>query len=759
MTKAVLVQAVASVALAAAQPPPAPHLHPMPSPPLALQPLAQQVRRLETALTYLGQPLAPADHAELNAAIADADEAEAVKRIEAILDRYALFHVEINPESRVKVAQGAARPELVEQGTRLFLVKVVNQGGVTAPLVVESPNSGRVSVRSTGAPDPEPKLTAGDVRDRWAELSLFDRPPLAPRLSGLALEYRILEVYSRDRGQRSARVAFNVGQGTQDIGFRNDVLVLFNAMPARPVTLRVRDETGAPGLAAFVIRDRRDRLYSQPSKRLAPDLPFQEQIYRADGETVLLPNGSYTVSWSAGPEYVPGRAELVVSDKGPRELSVSLKRWIDLARLGWYSGDHHIHAAGCAHYQDPTRGVRPDDMMRQILGESLNVATVLTWGPCYYYQKQFFSGRDDPLSRPGRLMHYDLEVSGFPSSHAGHLVLLGLKDQDYPGTQRIEDWPSWDLPILRWARAQGAVVGFAHSGWGLQVKTSELPNHEMPGFDGIGANEYIVDVTHPDTVDFISAVDTPHVWEMNIWYHTLNVGFRTRISGETDFPCIYDDRVGLGRSYTKLPGGLSYPAWLDALRDGRSYVSDGRSHLIDFTVNGQDVGTNGSEVRLPAAGTVSVAVQVAALLDAAPNEKVRSSAYDQQPYWDLDRARIGTSREVPVEVIVNGRAVARQTVVADGQVRPLTFSVPVPKSSWIAVRILPSSHTNPVFVLVGDKPIRASRASARWCLAAVDQCWSQKRTQIRESEREEARQAYDHAREVYRRLVAESLDE
>ena len=58
----------------------------------------------------------------------------------------------------------------------------------------------------------------------------------------------------------------------------------------------------------------------------------------------------------------------------------------------------------------------------------------------------------------------------------------------------------------------------------------------MPGFDGIGANEFIVDVTHPDTVDFISAGDTPYVWELNIWYHTLNAGFRTRISGETDFP-------------------------------------------------------------------------------------------------------------------------------------------------------------------------------------------------------------------------------
>ena len=144
-------------------------------------------------------------------------------------------------------------------------------------------------------------------------------------------------------------------------------------------------------------------------------------------------------------------------------------------------------------------------------------------------------------------MHYDLEVSGFPSSHTGHLVLLGLTEQDYPGTERIEDWPTWDLPILRWGKSQKAVVGFAHSGFGLEVKTSDLPNYEMPGFDGIGANEYIVDVTYPDAVDFISTMDTPYVWELNIWYHTLNVGFRTRVSGETDFPCITDSRVRRGR--------------------------------------------------------------------------------------------------------------------------------------------------------------------------------------------------------------------
>ena len=83
------------------------------------------------------------------------------------------------------------------------------------------------------------------------------------------------------------------------------------------------------------------------------------------------------------------------------------------------------------------------------------------------------------------------------------------------------------------------------------MPAKSLPTYDMPPFDGIGANEYIVDVVH-DVCDFISAVDTPSVWELNIWYHTLNCGFTTRISGETDFPCIYGERVGLGRVYVKL---------------------------------------------------------------------------------------------------------------------------------------------------------------------------------------------------------------
>jgi hypothetical protein len=728
-----------------------------------LQPLAAQARRVAEALELLGEPLSAADVRALELAVEDKDEARGAAAIERVLDRRALVHVQISPESRVSVTRGAARAVLVEQGWRCFLVKVRNDAGVTAQLRATSPQALPVYARGVSDipggfsldPRPTQKITPGDIAARWLELSMFDKPPLEAKLSGLSLEYRVIQLHSRDRGRREARLGFDVGQGSQDIGFRNDVPVLFDCLPSKDVSFRVLDERGRPTTASFRIRDPQGRQYPAKTKRLAPDFSFHPQVYRADGEKIRLPAGTYTVEFTRGPEYVKQQETLNVhAGQKPEQWSFKLKRWIDPAALGWYSGDHHIHAAGCSHYEAPTQGVLPKDMIRHIVGEGLNVGDVLTWGPCYYYQKQFFEAKVNPLSTSENLMRYDVEVSGFPSSFNGHLTLLGLKDQDYPGAETIEQWPTWDLPVLKWAKAQGAAVGFAHSGWGLEVKTQELPNYEVPRFDGIGANEYVVDVTH-DAVDFISAVDTPAVWELNVWYHTLNSGFRTRIAGETDFPCIYAERVGMGRSYVQLGGALDYDSWVKGLREGRSYVSDGRSHLLDFKVDDLPVGTQGSELQLKGPRRVRITARVAALLAAVPDEAVRGRRPDQTPYWDVERARVGSTREVPVEVVVNGRAVFSKNIQADGSLQDFAVEVHLERSAWVALRILPSSHTNPVFVLVGGKPIRASRRSAQWCLKAVDQCWSQKAPQISERERPDAERAYEHARRVYRKIIEE----
>src|SRR6185369_5890512 len=176
-------------------------------------------------------------------------------------------------------------------------------------------------------------------------------------------------------------------------------------------------------------------------------------------------------------------------------------RWIQASTRRWHSGDHHVHAAGCAHYENPTEGVTPSDMMRHILGEDLNVGCVLSWGPCWYAQKQYFEGKTSALSKPNYLMRYDVEVSGFPSQHAGHLCLLRLSDDDfeYPSdvkfdwqfgaekgsfngkrTKFIGEWPTWTQPILAWGQKQGAVVGYSHSGWGLALPDFDAAGNRVP---------------------------------------------------------------------------------------------------------------------------------------------------------------------------------------------------------------------------------------------------------------------------------------
>jgi len=759
------------------------------------QPFIAATERLLEALVFVGAPLSNPDQETVQAAMRSDDQDEAVAQIQGVLDRYTVAGVHINPESRVKVAEGPTRKNLVQQGWRTFLVKVHNEAGITPQLVAESPNAGPQYKRSTGSPDPKSEISQSDVAQRFLDLEMYNNPPLKPNLSGLELEYRIIQLYSRDIGKREAKLAFNVGQGTQDLGFRNAVPILFHCLPAVEVVLKIADEDGSPTSAAFVVRDSRGRIYPNPARRLAPDFFFHDQVYRADGESLHLPPGEFSVEISRGPEYRVQTHTLQVREGVVSQTaSYRLERWIHPKARDWISGDHHVHAAGCAHYENPTEGVTPADMMRHILGEDLNVGCVLTWGPCWYSQKNFFEGKTSALSIPNYLMRYDVEVSGFPSSHAGHLCLLRLNEDDYPGTTLINEWPSWTLPVLAWGKSQGGVVGYSHSGWGLALPDYSpngervwrqgrrgadqgewtgraadiLPDYAMPPFDGIGANEYVVTVAH-DVCDFISAVDTPIVWELNVWYHTLNCGFRSRISGETDFPCIYGDKVGLGRIYVKLDPGqtLDFDTWVQGLKNGRSYCGDGMSHIFDFKVNNTALGEPGttgelSQLNLLEPGTVKVTFDAAALLAAEPTEeteRIRSSRLDQKPYWHIERARVDDTRKVPVEIIVNGYPIARREIVADGKTIPMEFDVEIEHSSWVAVRIFPTVHTNPIFVEVGGKPIRASRRSAEWCIKAVDTCWNSKQNRIRTSEKAAASEAYNQARAIYAQILNESVAE
>ena len=760
------------------------------------QPLEASVERVVQAMEIAGSPLPEKALQAIKELKANDRDPQVVRQLQAILDPFCLLEVNINPESRVKVKR-LARPAVLDQrGWTNFLVKVHNEAGVTAALECLSKQALPMVRRSSSKPDPKIDISPADAARRWLDIASVNSQPMTPTLSGLAVEYRIIQLYSRDAGKREATLEMHVGQGTQDLGFRSEVPILFECRPSIEVPLEVLDETGKPTTCSLLIKDELGRVYPNPSRRLAPDFFFHQQVYRSHGESILLAPGKYNIVAYRGPEYheVPLQLE-VVDQASVASLRIELKRWIHMTKLGWFSGDHHVHAAGCAHYENPTEGVSPKDMMRHIVGEDLNVGCVLSWGPCWYFQKQFFDGQVSPLSQPGNLMRYDVEVSGFPSSHAGHLCLLNLEEDDYPGTKSIEEWPTWTQPVLAWGKKQGGVVGYSHSGWGLALPdylpngqrgryprtwggngpgagkaADKLPDYAMPPFDGIGANEFIVTAT-TGVCDFISAVDTPVIWELNIWYHTLNCGFTSRISGETDFPCIYGERVGLGRSYVQIDdtsaATLKYADWVRGIRDGRSYVSDGLSHLVSFSVDGQRLGTRGksgeaSRLDIAKPGKKMVRCQVAAMLPEKQTElgkQIRNRRLDMKPYWHLERARIGESRNVPVEIVVNGKAVARHEIPADGTVRDLQFEIDIEQSSWVAVRVLPSMHSNPIFVHVAEEPIRASKKSAEWCKEAVDVCWGKKRGLIRPEEIGAAKEAYDSARAIYAKIAEEAFED
>jgi hypothetical protein len=766
------------------------------------QPLAANVGRVLKALDMLGAPLPEEATKALNKAIDDKD----AKKLQELLDKHVLFAVTINPEARLKVAKGPASTAIQQAGWTPVVVKVMNDSTVKKQLKIMSPQSGeRFSGRGERNPKDDPKIA-----ERFLEVEVFRQPPLTDTLSGLQVEYALVLIYSTESGKREATIGFDIGQGNQDLGFRGEAPVLFEVRPAIPVRVKVTDFDGKPTTGRFEITDSTGHVYPPQAKRLAPDLFFQRQIYRHDGGTILLPPGKFTVKYGRGPEYALKTMELGVREPGGvhrvTTLDVKLERWINPMDYGFFNGDHHIHAAGCAHYTNPTEGVLPEDMYLHVRGEGLNVGCCLTWGPCYDYQRKFFEPKPWQRSEPFTILKYDVEVSGFGSQALGHVCLLNLRDQTYPGSDgtKTKGWPTWTTPLMKWAKEQGAVTGYAHSANGLGVnpkacanrllaildanndgsiskeeaakgklplqepfatidanndgninmaellksveKTANtLPNLNVPEMNGIGAQEICV-TTAMGVCDFISAMDTFRTPEWNCWYHIMNCGFPLKASGETDFPCISGSRVGMGRVYVQLGKKIDmidYAHWCKGIQQGRSYVSDGYAHALEFGVNGTSPGYG--DVKLDTAGKVKVSAKVAFAKDVA--------------LGTAPGAQTPTGAVRKLELIVNGKVAASKDIPADDKTHDVTFDLQVDKSSWVAIRHYPQMHTNPVNVIVGGKPIRASKASAQWCIGVIEQLWKVRGQGIKAEEREEAEKTFQKALEIYKKIVEESTDE
>ncbi|MBI2803491.1 MAG: EF-hand domain-containing protein [Planctomycetes bacterium] len=761
------------------------------------QPLGENARRLIKALEYIGAPVTE----EFAASVEMAAKKQDAESLQKLLDPHVLLHAQLSPEARVKVKRGAAAARLQQGGYTPILIKVHNESTVTKPLRISSPQA--MPIFSRGKPGVIKQI---DIKNRFLDVEIFSSSPMADKLSGLKVEYVLALIHSSQAGKREATLALDVGQGTQDLGFRAEVAVLFDIKPAIPVKLIITDFDGTPTTGRFTFKDKMNKVYPPKAKRLAPDFFFQDQVYRHSGGIVLLPPGELTMIYGRGPEYRLLVKQIKIPEKGGATIEVKLERWINPRDFGYYSGDHHIHAAGCAHYTNPTEGVFANDMFLHVKGEALNVGCNLTWGPCFEFQRQFFEPKANKVSEPFTVLKYDIEVSGFGSQALGHVCLLNLRDQNYPGSDgtKTKGWPTWTTPLMRWAKNQGAYTGYAHSASGLGIDAKAAAKRLLDALDkdkdgkldakeaeeGLLPDSFAaIDrnndgaVTLEELVAAIARIagqvkgvpaQLPNyvVPEMNgIGAQEICV---TTAQGLCDFISAMDtNRVPewncwyhlLNCGYPlKVSGETDFPCISGSrVGQGRVYVQLGKKiKRIEFKDWAEGLATGRSYVSDGYAHALEFTVN-----DKPAGEKVKLrdpgdvtvkakvAFAAATPLGTANGGQIPAGNKRTVELIVNGQVVATQIVAADDRIHDLTFNLRIERSAWIALRHFPQMHTNPVDVIVNGAPIRASRKSAEWCIGTIQQLWRVRNGVIDRDERAEAERVFNWAIGRYHKIAEE----
>ena len=260
------------------------------------QPLAAQVLRLLEALEVVGEPLPADETAELKRlAGAPADRAQAVAR---------------DPEDSRPPLPGGRRNQSGEPresaGRPGQSRSWWSRAGARSWSRCRTRRASRRCWRSTA-----PTRASWRARPRawWRAAGSISRcstsSPCGRGSPAWKLEYRILQLYSRDAGKREAQArASTWGRARRISASAARSIILFTAQPATKVTLRVLDSDDRP-TTGFVPDPRRRRTASIRRRPSAsrPISPFSRRSIAPTASIVLLPPGDYTVEYTRGPEY------------------------------------------------------------------------------------------------------------------------------------------------------------------------------------------------------------------------------------------------------------------------------------------------------------------------------------------------------------------------------------------------------------------------------------------------------------------------
>jgi hypothetical protein len=79
----------------------------------------------------------------------------------------------------------------------------------------------------------------------------------------------------------------------------------------------------------------------------------------------------------------------------------------------------------------------------------------------------------------------------------------------------------------------------------------------------------------------------------------------------------------------------------------------------------------------------------------------------------LTRRNRDVASDLLQDTFVYGKVAKRREIIADGTLQNMSFDILLKRSSWVALRILPSAHAAPIFISIGGQPVRVSKRSAQ----------------------------------------------
>ncbi len=461
-----------------------------------------------------------------------------------------------------------------------------------------------------------------------------------------------------------------------------------------------------------------------------------------------LPPGRYEVTIERGKEYFPLKEELVI-DSNPQQRTFALKRFANLAARGWYSGETHVHR-------------RIQELPNVMLAEDLNVAFPVTfWTTDAFtapHLKPSTLRRQGPSPFGPRIDH-GTDVIAVDETHImfprnteyeifsidgqrhvqGAVFILNHKTAYETGMPPV-------APIANHAHAEGALLDLDKHSWPwsmmvvpiAKVDLYELSNNSV-WRTNFGFRKSASFVPKYMNVEADERGMTERGWldyGFENYYTLLNCGFRMQPTAGTASG-VHPVPLGYSRVYVHTGDAFSADAWLDGLKNGRSFVTTGPMLL----------------------GTV--------------NEKLPGEVFTHKEKGDHRfRLRIESLSEQPIdriEIIVNGklrRALHPKNrysqTEAGGFAVVWNIEIPINESSWIAVRSFQIgednrtrfAHTAPWHIDVAGEPVRPRREETDYLTGRMEEEITRNKDILPDA----ALQEFRDALAIYQKIAERAVD-